>query len=83
MIETRLFASGGFSGHNHEVAAASPSFSFTYTAGVCSDCGCECNSQMVGCDADGEGHARCWECHRAAERDSGAEQPPSAHLEGR
>ncbi len=80
MIETRL-SPCGFSVHGHEVVAGP--VSFTYTAGICSDCGKECTSQMVGCDADGEGHARCWECHRAAERDSGAEQPPSAHLEGR
>lgn len=68
MIETRISPSGGFSVHGHEVAAASPSFSFTYTAGICSDCGAECVSQMVSYDPERrEGHARCWECHSKAQ----------------
>lgn len=67
MIETRFSPSSGFSVLGHEVVAASPPFSFTYTAGICTDCGAECVSQMVGCDAEGKGHARCWECHKAQE----------------
>ena len=62
MIETRLSPSGGFSVRGHEVVGSTPSF--TYTAGICTECGAECVSQVVSYNpAHREGHARCWECH--------------------
>ena len=66
MIETRLSPSGGFSVRGHEVVGSTPSF--TYTAGICTECGAECVSQVVSYNpAHREGHARCWECHKAQE----------------
>ncbi len=67
MIETRLSPSGGFSVRGHEVVAGS--LSFTYTAGVCTDCGAACVSQMVAMDTERRAcHARCGGCHGKAMR---------------
>ena len=67
MIETRLSPSGGFSVRGHEVATGL--LSFTYTAGVCTDCGGTCVSQMVAMDIERHTcHARCGDCHSKAAR---------------
>lgn len=75
MIETYLSPCGGFSVRGHEVGAGSASF--TYTAGVCSDCGAPCASQMVEMDmANRACHARCSECYgRASRRKADASDP--------
>ncbi len=67
MIETRLSPSGGFSVRGHEVATGP--LSFSYTAGVCTDCGGACSSQMVAMDIEKRAcHARCPDCHSKAMR---------------
>lgn len=76
MIETRLSPSGAFSVRGHEVAAGS--LSFTYTAGICTDCGGTCVAQVVTMDTEKRAcHARCGDCHGKAQRAKAEAADPS------